>query len=397
MEPLRRDRPTWLIYSLFGVLGYFLYGFTPAVTLLRDDQGTSSLVAGLHSTCYAAGAVVIGLCGHLIVARYGRASSVWLGLVGLCMGTVGLCTPGPPALTLPAAFVASVGFSLLINVSSVVLADRHGASSASAMNESNAIAAGTGLLAPVVLGVALSSGLGWRLGPLLTVVLAAVVTLTFLRVTIPESREYHRATASSSVTLSRAFWWAWLAMATAVSIEFCMTIWASDVLRERIGASDGVAASSVTAVVAGLMIGRVITARLALRHRTDVLLQVFLGVVLAGFLVFWLSQYLWLSFVGLLICGLGIGPMFPLTFSALIATSQDRPDLAAARSSLAVGLAVGSGPLLIGVLTDVSGPHRAMVTVPVLVVLSVLAVRHSATLARREQAARAGNSVLSEP
>ncbi|MGH3545969.1 MAG: MFS transporter, partial [Mycobacteriales bacterium] len=372
------------------MLGYFLYSFTPAITLLRDDQGTSSFIAGFHGTCYAAGAVLIGFCGHRIVERYERARSVWLGLSGLCVGTVGLCIPGPPVLTLPAAFIASVGFSLLINTASTALADHHGTRSASAMNECNAVAAGVGLLAPLALGVTLSTGIGWRFGLLITVVLAGLVW-AFMRVPIPPSRSpadktaLGTAVALSSTPLSAAFWWMWAAMATAVSTEFCLTIWASDVLRERTGASAGLAALGVTAVVIGIVAGRLFAARLASHIDVNLLLQIFLAVIALGFVVFWCSVNLWLSFAGLIICGLGIGPMFPLTFTALINASGNRPDLAAARSSLAIGLAVGVGPLAIGALTDATGAHWAILTVPVLVVLSMLAVRHSATLKRWER------------
>jgi len=194
--------------------------------------------------------VLIGCCGHRIVARYERAHSVWLGLSGLCVGTIGLCIPGPPALTLPAAFIASVGYSLLINTASTTLADHHGAQSASAMNECNAVAAGVGLLAPLTLGITLSTGIGWRFGLLLTV-LAAGLVWAFMRVAIPSSRDpaYRTdlgpAVPLSSAPLSAAFWWMWAAMATAVSTEFCLTIWASDVLRERTGASAGLAAVGV--------------------------------------------------------------------------------------------------------------------------------------------------------
>jgi hypothetical protein len=34
---LERDRRTWLTYGQLGVYGWFLYGFGPALTLLRDS------------------------------------------------------------------------------------------------------------------------------------------------------------------------------------------------------------------------------------------------------------------------------------------------------------------------------------------------------------------------
>ena len=47
---LRRDGATWLLYAQLSTFAYFLYGFAPSVTLLRDDEHTSDAVAGLHGT-----------------------------------------------------------------------------------------------------------------------------------------------------------------------------------------------------------------------------------------------------------------------------------------------------------------------------------------------------------
>ena len=68
---LQRDRRTWLTYGQLGVYGWFLYGFGPALTLLRDEQGFTRTVAGLHGTAlalvalggvlYTLGAVVYGV------------------------------------------------------------------------------------------------------------------------------------------------------------------------------------------------------------------------------------------------------------------------------------------------------------------------------------------------
>jgi len=61
---LERDRLTWLTYLQLGCYGYFLYGFGPSLSLLRDEQGTSRAVAGLHGTALAVGS----LCAALLAA-----------------------------------------------------------------------------------------------------------------------------------------------------------------------------------------------------------------------------------------------------------------------------------------------------------------------------------------
>ncbi|MGH3342302.1 MAG: hypothetical protein ACRDPK_05325, partial [Carbonactinosporaceae bacterium] len=79
MPRLVRDRLTWLAYLLLGTYGFFLYGFGPAVSLLRPDQGVSRAVSGLHGTALATGAVLVGLIGVGLVRRRGRATALWGG------------------------------------------------------------------------------------------------------------------------------------------------------------------------------------------------------------------------------------------------------------------------------------------------------------------------------
>ena len=55
---LDRDRLTWLAYLQVAAYGYFLYGFGPTVSLLRDEQGISRTLSGLHGTALAVGALL---------------------------------------------------------------------------------------------------------------------------------------------------------------------------------------------------------------------------------------------------------------------------------------------------------------------------------------------------
>ncbi|NED58294.1 MFS transporter, partial [Micromonospora aurantiaca] len=72
MPRLTRDRITWLTYAQLGLWGFFLYGFGPVVPLLRDEQGTSAAVAGLHSTGIAVGALAGGALFAPAARRLGR-------------------------------------------------------------------------------------------------------------------------------------------------------------------------------------------------------------------------------------------------------------------------------------------------------------------------------------
>lgn len=368
-DGLSRDRLTWLVYLHLAVYGWFLYGFTPAVPLLRDDQGTSNGVSGLHGTALAAGAVVAGLVGQQVIARVGRGGALRLGLAALCAGvllfTLSPALPG----TLVGALVAGTGGSLVVNVHSPVLTDHHELAGPAAIGEANALAAATGILSPLVLGAATATVIGWRGGLLVTVVLAAVVLALGARTSVPAGSL--PATGSTALgapagRLPRPYWAAWTVLVLCISVEFSMTIWSSDLLRSRVGFGAGAAAGGVTAIVAGMTAGRFTGSRLALAVAPDRLLLAALLVTGGGFAVFWSATVGWLSLAGLVVTGLGIAMQFPLGIARAIAASGGRPDAATSRASLGAGLAIGLGPFVLGALADHLGTHRAFLLVPAL-------------------------------
>ncbi|MGN6245923.1 MAG: MFS transporter [Motilibacteraceae bacterium] len=363
-DGLARDGLTWFVYLHLAVYGWFLYGFSPAVPLLRDDQGTSNGVSGLHGTALAGGAVVAGLLGQRVIGRIGRGGAMRLGLAALCAGvllfTLSPALPG----TLVGALVAGTGGSLMVNVHSPVLTDHHELAGPAAIGEANAMAAATGILSPLVLGAATATVIGWRGGLLVTVVLAAVVLALGTRTSVPAGAVPAATDGALTGRLPRPYWAAWTVLVLCISVEFSMTIWSSDLLRSRVGFGAGAAAAGVTAIVAGMTAGRFAGSRLALLVSPDRLLLQALLVTAAGFAVFWSSTVGWLSLAGLVLTGLGIAMQFPLGIARAIAASEGRADAATSRASLGAGLAIGLGPFVLGALADHLGTHRAFLLVP---------------------------------
>ncbi|MGW8643407.1 MFS transporter [Micromonospora chalcea] len=182
MPRLTRDRITWLTYAQLGLWGFFLYGFGPVVPLLRDEQGTSAAVAGLHSTGIAVGALAGGALFAPIARRLGRGPAIWLGLAGVAAGVTALGLLRPLPATLAAVAVIATFGMMIVSGVSVVLTARHGPAAPAALTEANAACAGMGILAPLTIGASVDAGLGWR--PLMAVevgliTLVALAALTF--------------------------------------------------------------------------------------------------------------------------------------------------------------------------------------------------------------------------
>ncbi len=371
---LERDRLTWLTYLQLGSYGYFLYGFGPSLSLLRDEQGVSRSVAGLHGTSLALGALLSALVLAPLVLRLGRAPVVWAGLATMCAGIVTYTATTALPMTLAGAFVGAFGGSFVVLSSAPVLSDHHGASGPSAISEANAVAAGVGTVAPLVIGGAVALGLGWRpaMLVLLPVVLALAVAGRGVRAPRPVGATSRRERPGR---LPGRYWVSWTVVTAGIGVEFCLVLWTADVLRDQVGLSPGAAAASVTALVAGMCAGRVAGGRLALRLPVDSLLY---GAVLttgAGFTAFWLTGSVWVALPALVVCGLGVALFYPLGIARAIAASEGRPDHASARAGLGAALASGAGPFLLGAVADAVSLHWALLVVPALLLVAAAGIR----------------------
>jgi predicted MFS family arabinose efflux permease len=377
---LVRDRLTWITFAQLGVYGYFLYGFGPSVPLLRDELGVSNAVSGLHGTALAAGSLLSGGGYAPLAARWGRARTLRRGLLGLAAGVCVYCLGPVLPVTMAGALVCGFSGSLVVTGSTVVLGAHHGAAGPAAISEANAGAAGAGLVAPLLVGAGLSAGLGWRPGILLAAVAAGAVWWLSVRSARRPLGAGGTAPAGAGETgveeggtdapgrLPARYWLAWTVLVLCIGVEFCLTFWAADGLREHAGASPATATAGVTAVVAGMCAGRLVGGRVALRVDPGLVLLGALALSAAGFAVFWVATAAPPALVGLVVCGLGVALHFPLGAARAVAASGGRPDRGAGRISFAAGLASGAAPFALGAFADRSGTHTAFLLVPVLLV-----------------------------
>src|SRR5262249_16637530 len=159
---LRRDGPTWLIYTQLSLYAYFLYAFAPTVTLLRDDEHVSDTVAGLHSTVYAIGVVTVGLLGRRIVEAIGRERALWLFLAWLCAWIAIYASGRVLAVTVFGALMCGGAASGVTITVAAALVERHGDAGPAAVTEANALAAAAGVIGPLAVGGSVDLGYGWR-------------------------------------------------------------------------------------------------------------------------------------------------------------------------------------------------------------------------------------------
>ncbi len=407
---LRRTPITWAIYGVNGAWAAFIYLTGPVSPILVEDLGMSLAAAGLVGTALALGMVTASVAAPRAVRALGRDRVMKVGLVVAAAGLVGmvlvpLVASGSVAfgIILGLVWVCATGGGSVLNASTARLSEAHPEHSARVITEANAAAAWVGLFSPLVLGVALGAGLGWEVGILacLGAVLIALVGLVVAdRMTQRSPREEDGVPARSpgdshelevepaleavplpptsggraGEPLPRVFWLAMLGLAAAVATEFAINYWGSTLIQEQTGSSASSATAAMSAIIVGVAIGRTVGSGLTLRWGPHRMLLGGFALALLGFGVLWMAATLPQSIAGLFVAGLGIATLFPLLLDRGIVLSAGRPDLAMARSSLILGLAVGVSPFALGALASVVSIRVALLLVPVVVVVGLVAV-----------------------
>ena len=97
--PVGVDAATVATFVTLAAYAWFIYGLGPSIPLLREELGTSSTIAGLHSLLMSAGVVPAGFFGVRLVRRWRRFGAALRGVVGLAVAAPHLspdpcCPPG---------------------------------------------------------------------------------------------------------------------------------------------------------------------------------------------------------------------------------------------------------------------------------------------------------------
>jgi fucose permease len=134
--------------------------------------------------------------------------------------------------------------------------------------------------------------------------------------------------------------------------------------------SQGAAAQSISAIVAGMFLGRTAGARIALRVAPIPLYLAALATSAVGFVVFWTSSNAMIAVFGLLVLGLGNAMHYPIAIALAIQAAPDQPDRAAAAASYSMGISFGAGPLILAAMADALGVRVAFLLIPLLLVVA---------------------------
>ena len=373
-KTFQRDRFFWVVATQTAIVNFYLGGFGPAQSLLRADQGTSLTIAGLHGTAMGVASIAAGYANPHLAHKYGRAKSQWIGLGIFLVGLFLFVISPPVFLTIPATLIAGFGTSMVINTMLSSMSHHYGKAAEVAIPQANGVASIGFVTGTALIGTIASLYPSfWRLGLLLAIPVAVILVL----VGREKEAEEHVPDESGpqSGKMSTKFWLAWLGFVACISSEFATSFWSAALLKDRVGSSAAISTVAIVALGTGMGVGRWYGGLVLKNFKLDNQLLGLVALQFIGFVAFWLSHSMIISLICLFVIGLGISMQFALSAIRLVSFSDNRPDLAIGKSSLAAGIAIAGAPFLLGFLGDNFGISRAYIMVPVLIAIAFIIIK----------------------
>ena len=373
-KTFQRDRFFWIVATQTAIVNFYLGGFGPAQSLLRADQGTSLTIAGLHGTAMGVASIAAGYANPHLAHRFGRAKSQWIGLGIFLVGLFLFVISPPVILTIPATLIAGFGTSMVINTMLSSMSHHYGKAAEVAIPQANGIASVGFVTGTALIGTIASLYPNfWRLGLLLAIPVAVILVL----VGREKEAEEHVPDESGpqSGKMSAKFWLAWFGFVACISSEFATSFWSAALLKDRVGSTAAISTVAIVALGTGMGVGRWFGGLVLKNFKLDNQLLGLVALQFIGFVAFWLSHSMIISLICLFVIGLGISMQFALAAIRLVSFSDNRPDLAIGKSSLAAGIAIAGAPFLLGFLGDNFGISRAYIMVPVLIAIAFIIIK----------------------
>jgi fucose permease len=384
-----RTRTTWLGYAMLGYFTMLQAMVSSLMPFLRAELHLNYTDAGLYMSVNALGMGLAGLTGDRLAARLGRRAVLWAGAGVTVIGGLCLALGQAAWVTLAGAFINGYFGALTQVMVQATLSDLHGERKAVALTEAN-IASGVGsLLAPLLVGGAVTIGLGWRAGPGMALALLAICTLIFYSARFPKPQA-QGAGQGRGGRLPTVYWVLWLVLYLSVAVEWCVIFWSPDFLEKIAGFSKTASSTLMSVFFVAYVVGRFAVSRLVRKVRAlDALFGV-MGLAGFGILVFWLAPVQGVRVAALFVSGLGIANLYPLAMVEAVSSAPGASNAASARATLAAGSAIFSAPLGIGWIADQVGIRNAYG-----LALIILALAAAAALLSRQALRRAHPAALS--
>lgn len=358
-----------LAYAQIAAFSCALYAFVPIVALLRHEQGTTYAQAAFHLTALAGGTMVGKALHRLVSHRLTRSVVIWAGLVTVAAAVLGLATLPPVyPLTLTLAGVLGLGGFVAMTGVALSLASFHEPLfGPEQITEATAASLAGALLGPFVVGSMVGLGVAWQPGLASSLVALALVAVIGWRLrhrvrSTPEPAPVPKAPATRPMPIAVSL--AWLMLIQSTTVEVMLLLWVPEALMSA-GLGPGQAVAAVAAILAGMLVGRIATPPLLEPHTKTTVYLGSVGVSLVGVVLAWVfiastPVSIVPVLLSLALCGLGMGPQYPVATSLVLAVAPTKRKRAARSLAYTYLYSLGLSPVVFGAAAPAIDPAQAL-------------------------------------
>ncbi len=350
---------TWPAYLMLGYYAFLQAALGPLTPFLQGELHLTYTQTSLLTSAFALATILVGLIGGGPARLWSRRARFWLGGIGMWVGAAVLMVSPSFVLALIGPFLMGAFGTVIRTAIEGGLADLHQGQRATALTEANVIASIGVSSVPLFIGGLQALELGWRPALLVPLIVLSLLYWRFHRTEVPEQSAMPAIQEQNQQRFPSVFWLCWLAMVCCVAMEWCMIVWSAVLLKNTSGLSVNEAATSVSLFFVAEVLGRLIGSRLAGKMETTFLLLIALSTTALGFPLFWLSPLIPLKLSGLVLTGLGIANLYPLTLSAALSVTPTRANATSGRFAFGIGVAIFTAPLILGRMADALSIQRA--------------------------------------
>ena len=347
-------------------VGFYVSSIGVVIVVLAGDLGLPFAELAWVGSTFGYGLLAMALAGPFVL-KLGPNRVLALSAAALGVGSVLLAVPSAAATAYTGAVLQGIGAAGLVLVAPGLV---HGPDAEKKLTQANAAASVAGILAPLLLGLAVMTGLGGRLPLLLMAAAMVVLGVVAVRAGREEQSSVPVVAEVPAVQFSR--WEAgrrWLALVTVVAVEFCFVVWGVARLTS-IGIDSGQAAIIATAFPLGMAVGRLLGSWLISKLP---MVPMGAGVTAAGTLLVVLVDTWPAVGFGQFLAGLGLATLYPILLARLMNTPGLRPELGASLGALASGTAITVAPAVLAVLATVVDLRIAfLIPIPILLLTLLL-------------------------
>lgn len=378
---LVRQPATWFGYFLIATQIYLFNVQGNVIPLLQTEFGLTYGEVSLHSVAIALGVILTGLYGYLVTSRLGRRYSLWLGGLGIASGALLMAMSQALWMSVTGCFVIGLSAGVISGTVAAVIADIHRHQKEQAFSEQAIVAYTFAIFGPLVTGLFVSAGLGWRGSVLVGAVAGVLLVVMFRNAVIPPAPATWAR--SGRTRLPAAFWAYCTLLGTTCALEYSVLFWGPAFLERVVGLPTAAAATGVAGFFVGVLAGRIALRLLAQHLSPHTILLAAFAIGAVGFVLYWAIATPWAAIAGITLLGLCVAPQYPLTMALGLGVAKDANDIAALRLTLSFGLSILIAPWVLGRLADIVGLKMAHLTLPVLIAASLVAFLAAGALERR--------------